>query len=101
MKYVNVKPGAVPGIEVKDGTAYCEVSGRQFPITSFLPHAELGLIPMLGIPQMSDYAWQEMALQSRLKNPERYRETEDVEATITRLQRWLLEHSPTGEAVAV
>lgn len=54
MKYINVKPGAAPGIEVKGGMAYCEVSGELFPITSFLAHNELGLVPVLDIPQMSD-----------------------------------------------
>ena len=61
MKYVNVRPGAVPGVEVKDGAAYCEVSGHLFPITAFLAHNELGLIPMLDIPQMSDERWDELA----------------------------------------
>lgn len=61
MKYINVKPGAVPGIEVKDNAAYCEVSGELFPITAFLAHEELGLIPMLDIPQMSDEQLRELA----------------------------------------
>lgn len=62
MKYINVKPGAVPGIEAKGGAAYCEVSGSFFPITSFLAHQELGLIPVLDIPQMSDERWKELAV---------------------------------------
>lgn len=61
MKYINMKPGAAPGVEVKDGTAYCEVSGALFPITEFLAHEELGLVPLLDIPQMSDERWQDLA----------------------------------------
>lgn len=67
MKYINVKPGAVPGIEVKGGAAYCEVSGELFPITAFLAHETLGLIPMLNIPQMSDERLRELAREHPAK----------------------------------
>lgn len=61
MKYINVKPDAIPGVAVKGGGAYCEAGGSYFPITAFLAHQKLGLIPMLAIPQMSDERWQELA----------------------------------------
>lgn len=61
MRYVNIKSGAVPGVEVKGGAAYCKVAGELFPITAFLAHEKLGLIPMLDIPQMSDERLAELA----------------------------------------
>ncbi|MGN0488383.1 MAG: hypothetical protein ACI4HO_03865 [Ruminococcus sp.] len=53
-----------------------------------------GSIPILSIPMMSDYKWQQECLKSRLKHPERYSEYEDVNATIAKLRKWLDEHEP-------
>lgn len=61
MEYVNVKLGAIPGVKVKGGAAYCAMADELFPITAFLAHEKLGLIPILDIPQMSDERWQELA----------------------------------------
>ena len=61
MEYINVKPGTIPGVKVKGGVSYCTVSGELFPITAFLAHEKLGLIPMLDIPQMSDERLHELA----------------------------------------
>lgn len=50
---------------VKDGKAYCGISGQLFPVTSVLVHEELGAVPILDIPQMSDERWQELARERR------------------------------------
>ncbi len=61
----------------------------------FLPVKEYAILPESGqavpvIETMSDYKWQLNCLNSRLKNPEKYREGgEDVEATIAKLRQWL------------
>lgn len=48
-------------------------------------------IPMVDIPQQSDYEWQLDCLRSRLEHPEYYEGTEDIHATITRIQARLRE----------
>lgn len=65
MNYINVKPGSIPGVEVRDGRAYYEVSGIFFPITAFVTDPVRGLIPLLDIPQMSDERCQELARERR------------------------------------
>ena len=42
---------------------------------------------------MSDYKWQYNCLMDRLEHPEKYQDTEDVEAAIERLKKWLAEHT--------
>lgn len=49
-------------------------------------------IPILDIPLMSDYEWQQKCLQDRRNHPEKYTDIEDVNATITRIENWLAEH---------
>jgi len=50
------------------------------------------MVPVVDIPQMSDYRWQELALQSRIENPELYREMGvDVDAEIARIKKQLAE----------
>lgn len=44
------------------------------------------------IETSSDYHWQKSCLEDRLRHPEIYAETEDVEAVIERLKKWLEEH---------
>ena len=66
-----------------------KICDREYPILGYIETKQTGIVPLVDIPMMSDYKWQEMALQSRMRNPEYYRETEDVEATIARLQKWL------------
>lgn len=51
-------------------------------------------IPVLDIPQMSDYKWQLNCLIDRLEHPEKYADSENVEEHITQLRKWLAEHSP-------
>lgn len=69
----------------------------------FLPVKEYAILPESGqavpvIETMSDYKWQLNCLNSRLKNPEKYREGgEDVEATIAKLRQWIEEHKNEKE----
>lgn len=80
-----------------------KVGNGEYPILGYVESKRYGVLPLVDIPMMSDYAWEEKALQSRLANPEFYRKAlgEDVEVTIAKIRNWLSEHSPTGEAVAV
>lgn len=77
-----------------------EIRGRSYPVMGYVTSEELGTAPLVDIPMMSDYRWNMKALQSRLENPEMYREAlgEDVEAVIAKLRRSLDGHR---EAVAV
>ena len=49
-------------------------------------------IPVLDIPTMSDYEWQQKCLQDRREHPEKYNGIEDVKTTIIRIENWLAEH---------
>ena len=49
-------------------------------------------IPPVDILMTKNFSWQLRALKDRLEHPEKYRGTEDVEATIVKLRRWLSEH---------
>lgn len=66
----------------------------------FLPVRGYAALPGSGqavpvIETMPDYKWQLECLNSRLRDPERYRAGgEDVEAVIAKLRQWLQEHTP-------
>lgn len=66
----------------------------------FLPVKEYAILPGSGqtvpvVETMPDYKWQLVCLNSRLRDPERYRAGgEDVEAVIAKLRQWLQEHTP-------
>lgn len=66
----------------------------------FLPVRGYAALPGSGqtvpvIETMPDYKWQLECLNSRLRDPERYRAGgEDVEAVIKKLRQWLQEHTP-------
>jgi len=50
-------------------------------------------IPVLDIKQVPDYEWQKESYESRLKNPQIYRDLgEDVEASLERMKKWLDTH---------
>lgn len=57
----------------------------------------VGRVPIVDIPQISDYQWQLDCLNDRLQHPEKYEDFENVEETIAKLRKWLAER----EAVAV
>lgn len=56
-----------------------------------------GKVPIVDIPQISDYQWQLDCLNDRLQHPEKYEDIENVEETIAKLRKWLAERG----AVAV
>lgn len=68
-----------------------KIGNREFPVIGYVTTKQTGTVPLVDIPMMSDYEWQEKALQSRLANPEFYRKAlgEDVEAAIARIREWL------------
>ncbi len=53
----------------------------------------IGTIPIVDIPQVSDYQWQLDCLNDRLLHPEKYEWFENVNETIERLWKWLKEHT--------
>ena len=73
------------------------VGGREFPVVG---HAKVmnrnrevvGTIPIVDIPQVSDYQWQLDCLNDRLEHPEKYESFEDVEEHIAQLRQWLATH---------
>lgn len=77
------------------GTVY-SVDGKNYPVTEFMIQGSIE-IPVVDIPAMSDYRWQEMALRDRIEHPEKYRFTEDVDATIADLRQWLKDNRDKAE----
>ena len=73
-----------------EGDTY-NVAGRDYPVIAYFDFDDK-FIPLVDIPQMSNYKWQQKCLRDRLKHPEKYRDTEDVESTIQRLIKWLEEN---------
>lgn len=72
------------------------LDGKDYPIVEYITHNQKGEllkkpVPVVDLPQMSDYHWQQMSLESRMQHPENY-PGEDLSVTIPALQRWLAEH---------
>lgn len=78
-------------IPTPEGTTHT-VAGKEFPVIGYTDFNSKA-VPLVDIPMMSDYKWQLMCLQDRLEHPENYQDTEDVEAAIERLKKWLAEHT--------
>lgn len=77
-------------IEAPPGTT-CTINGREYAVTEYVKHGG-AVVPVVDIPQMSDYRWQELALKSRIEHPELYREMGvDVDAEIARIKKQLAE----------
>lgn len=73
------------------------IAGTDYPVIQMTNKAPDGTklkkpVPLVDIPMMSDYRWQQMALEDRIAHPEKYPE-EDLTVTVPRLRRWLEEHS--------
>ena len=64
-KYIDVKPGSIPGVTVRDGTAYYEVAGREYPIIAFVKDENLGYLPVVDFPQMSDEQWDKLTREKK------------------------------------
>lgn len=75
-----------------------EITGKEYPIIGYAAlRSESGeviqdAIPVLDIPQVSDYQWQLNCLNDRLEHPEKYAAFENVEERIAYLRKWLKEH---------
>ena len=71
-----------------------KIGGREYPITGYAVNRQMGAIPLVGIPMMSEYKWLQSCLEDRLNNPELYRTAlgEDVEAVIVSLRQTLAEY---------
>ena len=68
MKYLRIKTGDIPGVEVKEDGAYAEVAGQSFAVIGILPDKEYGFIPVLDIPQISDEQLRELAREHPVKS---------------------------------
>lgn len=61
--------------------------GIDYPVIGMVEDKRFGKLPLVDIPMMSDYKWHVKCLESRLENPEIYRQSgEDVEAVIAKLR---------------
>lgn len=52
MKYINVTPGSIPGVEIHDGVAFCKVAGKEYPVIAVIADEKLGYCT-----QSSCYGW--------------------------------------------
>lgn len=88
--------GSIPAefVPAPENTTTEIIPGVFLPVKEYAILSESGqAVPV--IETMSDYKWQLNCLNSRLRDPERYRAGgEDVEAVITKLRKWLQEHTP-------
>lgn len=84
------------------------LNGKEYPITGYARvvdenHNPTGeTIPIVDIPQMSDFDWQYDCLVDRMKDPKKYQKhnNEDVPARIEHLKEWLKAHANTPQEKA-
>lgn len=75
----------------------CQIGSREYDITGAVRVVDddtgkpMGVIPIVDIPQMSDYQWQLGALKSRLSGT-KYPE-ENTEAVMEKIKKYLLENT--------
>jgi len=75
------------------------IGGRSYPVVGTVNSKTFGAVPLVDIPMMSDYRWQQKALQDRLEHPGKYRLIgEDVEETISQLREWMDAHREAAQA---
>ena len=67
------------------------ICGIDYPVIGVIEDERFGKLPLVDIPMMSDYKWHLNCLESRLQNPEIYRQVlgEDVDAVISNLRKTL------------
>lgn len=64
------------------------IGGREYPVAGYVRSKEMGEVPLVDTPMLSDTKWHRLCLESRRKHPELYRSTgEDVEAVIASLEK--------------
>ena len=81
------------------------LAGNHYPVIGYAKVTDeqgqsVDSIPILDVPQISDYEWHLLCLKSRLEHPERYPD-EDVPAVIKQINRYLWEHCPALVAPGV
>ena len=75
----------------------CQIGYREYNVTGALRVVDddtkepVGFIPIIDIPQMSDYQWQLGALESRLSGT-KYPE-ENTDAIMEKIKKYLLENT--------
>ena len=65
MKYITVTPGSIPGVEIHDGAAFCEVAGKEYPVIAVIEDEKLGYLPVVDLPQMSDEQWDKLTREKK------------------------------------
>lgn len=78
-----------------------EINGKEFEIMGYVrlkdkdgkPTEEY--IPIVDVPQISDYKYQLMSLKSRIMHPEYYEVSENVSVVMEKLKIWLLARTTT------
>lgn len=86
-------------INIINGKCMYRIGCKEFEITGKIkllnesgePTGEA--IPIVDIPQMSDYKYQLMTLNDRIEHPERYEANENVLEVMDKIKRWLLERT--------
>lgn len=74
-----------------------KIGQREYPVVGHVESKQMGTVPLVDIPMMSDYKWHLSCLSSRLEIPELYRALgEDVEAVIADLRKTLAKYDENG-----
>ena len=74
-----------------------KIGQHEYPVVGHVESKQMGTVPLVDIPMMSDYEWHLSCLNSRLKNLELYRAVgEDVEAVIAGLRKTLAKYDENG-----
>lgn len=89
------KTGGVQLEPAQPGEVY-RLAGKEYPVSAHVKFQGGGSVPLVDLPMMSDYRWQQGCLESRLRHPEVYAKFENVEETVARLRQWLADHAPEG-----
>lgn len=74
-----------------------KIGQREHPVVGHVESKQMGTIPLVDIPMISNHEWHRSCLNSRLKSPELYRALgEDVEAAIADLEEKLAKYNENG-----
>lgn len=92
MDCMTIESTAIPGVVSYDGAAYGNVGDGCYPVMGALNVKGEGFVPVLDLPQMSDYDWQLCCLNDRLEHPQKYEGLENVAERIAHLRSWLKKH---------
>lgn len=89
------KTGGVQLEPAQPGEVY-RLAGKDYPVTARVKMQGGLNLPLVDLPMMSDYRWQQGCLESRLRHPEVYAKFENVEEVVANLRQWLAENEPKG-----